>query len=309
MTEKNANANENTTAEVQVHSKFLTTGSARSFALTSTLGTFMRPPPLRPVLPRPRPGSCPNRMDSSPRTLSRLGPTRVCESVHKPSQLSQDRLADRNPGRRGTTAGRAVLPGAPSYTCRVTGVLADWVQDGLGSWWAPGLAFAAGVISFGSPCVFPLVPGYLSFVAGGEVRDERQPVVPILLFIAGFAAVFSALGAFTGAMTRLLRSTAGIRISGAIIISFGVLMLLYALRLGSPGLFLERRPLLERARPGRAWAFPLGVAFGAGWTPCIGPVLAGVLAIAGSQGGSLRGALLLFVYSPGLGLPFLSRQS
>ena len=187
----------------------------------------------------------------------------------------------------------------------MTGVLADWVQDGLGSWWAPGLAFAAGVVSFASPCVFPLVPGYLSFVAGGEVRDERQPVVPILLFIAGFAAVFSALGAFTGAMTRLLRSPAGIRISGAIIIAFGVLMLLYALRLGSPGLFLERRPLLERARPGRAWAFPLGVAFGAGWTPCIGPVLAGVLAIAGSQGGSLRGALLLFVYSMGLGLPFL----
>jgi cytochrome c-type biogenesis protein len=187
----------------------------------------------------------------------------------------------------------------------VTGVLADWVQDGLGSWWAPGLAFAAGVISFASPCVFPLVPGYLSFVAGGEARDERQPVVPILLFIAGFAAVFSALGAFTGAMTRVLRSPAGIRISGGIIIAFGILMLLYALRLGSPSLFLERRPLLERARPGRAWAFPLGVAFGAGWTPCIGPVLAGVLAIAGSQGGSLRGALLLFVYSMGLGLPFL----
>ena len=187
----------------------------------------------------------------------------------------------------------------------MTGVLADWIQDGLGSWWAPGLAFAAGLISFASPCVFPLVPGYLSFVAGGEVREEKQPVVPILLFIAGFAAVFSALGAFTGAMTRFLRSSAGIRISGAIIIAFGLLMLLYALRLGSPTLFAERRPLLDRVQPGRAWAFPLGVAFGAGWTPCIGPVLAGVLAIAGSQGGSLRGALLLFVYSLGLGLPFL----
>jgi cytochrome c-type biogenesis protein len=82
-------------------------------------------------------------------------------------------------------------------------------------------------------------------------------------------------------------------------------MVLYALRLGSPALFAERRPLLQRVRPGRAWAFPLGVAFGAGWTPCIGPVLAGVLAIAAAQGGSLRGASLLFVYSVGLGLPFL----
>ena len=187
----------------------------------------------------------------------------------------------------------------------MTGVLADWVQDGLGSWWAPGLAFAAGVVSFASPCVFPLVPGYLSFVAGGEVRDERQPVVPILLFIAGFAAVFSALGAFTGAMTRLLRSTAGIRISGAIIIAFGVLMVLYAL--GS-----DRRACSSNAGrcsnargPAARGRSRSAVAFGAGWTPCIGPVLAGVLAIAGSQGGSLRGALLLFVYSMGLGVPFL----
>jgi len=184
-------------------------------------------------------------------------------------------------------------------------LLADFVQDGLSAWWAPSLAFAAGVVSFASPCVFPLVPGYLSFVAGGETRDERRPVVPILLFITGFAAVFTALGAFTGAVTKILRSPAGVRISGAIIIAFGVLMVLYALRLGSPTLFAERRPLLSRVRPGRAWAFPLGVAFGAGWTPCIGPVLAGVLAIAAAQGGSLSGASLLFAYSLGLGLPFL----
>jgi cytochrome c-type biogenesis protein len=184
-------------------------------------------------------------------------------------------------------------------------VLADFVQDGLGSWWAPGLAFAAGIVSFASPCVFPLVPGYLSFVAGGESPEDRRPVVPILLFIAGFAAVFTALGAFTGAVTRVLRSEAGIRISGAVIVAFGVLMLLYALRMGSPGLFAERRPLLGKVRPGPAWAFPLGVAFGAGWTPCIGPVLGGVLTIAAAQGGSARGATLLFVYAVGLGLPFL----
>ena len=184
-------------------------------------------------------------------------------------------------------------------------MLADLVRDGLSAWWAPALAFAAGVVSFASPCVFPLVPGYLSFVAGGEAQDEGRPVVPILLFIGGFAAVFTALGAFTGAVTKVLRSQAGVRISGAIIIAFGVLMLLYALRLGSPSLFAERRPLLSRVRPGRAWAFPLGVAFGAGWTPSNGPVLAGVLAIAAVRGGSLRGASLLFVYSVGLGIPFL----
>jgi len=184
-------------------------------------------------------------------------------------------------------------------------VLADFVRDGLGAWWAPALAFAAGVVSFASPCVFPLVPGYLSFVAGGEAREERRPVVPILLFIAGFGVVFTLLGAFTGAATRLLRSSTGLRISGAVIIAFGVLMLLYALRLGSPWLFAERRPLLSTVRPGPAWAFPLGVAFGAGWTPCIGPVLAGVISIAAAQGGSARGAALLLVYSAGLGLPFL----
>jgi cytochrome c-type biogenesis protein len=188
-------------------------------------------------------------------------------------------------------------------------VLAGFVEDGLTSWWAPALAFAAGVVSFASPCVFPLVPGYLSFVAGrlGRHRggDQRRPIVPILLFIGGFAAVFTALGAFTATMTEILRSPLGIRISGLIIVAFGVLMLLEAFRWGSPSLFMERRPLLAKVKPGRAWAFPLGVAFGAGWTPCIGPVLAGVLAIAAAQGGSARGAFLLFTYSIGLGLPFL----
>jgi cytochrome c-type biogenesis protein len=192
----------------------------------------------------------------------------------------------------------------------MTPVLADLVEEGLASWWAPALAFAAGIVSFASPCVFPLVPGYLSFVAGGEAvtvdgATERRPVVPILLFIGGFAAVFTALGAFTATMTEILRSPLGIRISGLVIMAFGVLMLLEAFEWGSPTLFMERRPLLTKVKPGPAWAFPLGVAFGAGWTPCIGPVLAGVLAIAAAEGGSARGAFLLFMYSAGLGLPFL----
>ncbi len=184
-------------------------------------------------------------------------------------------------------------------------MVADFVQQGLASWWAPALAFAAGIVSFASPCVFPLVPGYLSFVAGGDVPEDERPVIPILLFIAGFATVFTLLGAFTVVVTRILRSPLGIRISGLVIIGFGVLMLLEALQRGSVRLFAERRPLLSKVRPGPAWAFPLGVAFGAGWTPCIGPVLAGVLAIAAAQGGSARGAFLLLVYSLGLGLPFL----
>ncbi len=102
--------------------------------------------------------------------------------------------------------------------------------------------------------------------------------------------------------TKRVLSTIAIIIAS---VAFGVLMLLYALRIGWPGMYAERRPLLEKVKPGRAWAFPLGVAFGAGWTPCIGPVLAGVLTIAASQGGSARGALLLFSYSLGLGVPFL----
>ncbi len=186
-------------------------------------------------------------------------------------------------------------------------VLADLVERGLASWWAPALAFAAGVVSFASPCVFPLVPGYLSFVAGGAAPREqgRGQLAPILLFIAGFATVFTLLGAFTGAATQVLRSAVGTRVAGLLVAVFGALLLLEALQLGGPALYAERRPLLARVRPGPAWAFPLGVAFGAGWTPCIGPVLAGVLAIAAAQGGSARGALLLLSYSAGLGLPFL----
>jgi cytochrome c-type biogenesis protein len=184
-------------------------------------------------------------------------------------------------------------------------MIADVVRTGLASWWAPALAFAAGVVSFASPCVFPLVPGYLSFVSGGQDREHR-PLVPILLFIAGFTFVFVGIfGGFTTAFQRVLRSSVGVRVTGAVIVAFGVLMVLYALRIGWPGLYAERRPLMQRVKPGAAWAFPLGMAFAAGWTPCIGPVLAGVLGLAAAQGGGLKSTFLLFMYSMGLGLPFL----
>jgi cytochrome c-type biogenesis protein len=201
-------------------------------------------------------------------------------------------------------------------------MIADVTTD-LTSWWAPGLAFVAGLVSFASPCVFPLVPGYLSFVAGGRavgvaaadgsaaVLGVDQPdasggvaLAPILLFIAGFSVVFVLLGAFASTFAQIFRGDVARWLGGGFVIAMGLLMLGYAWRRGPIGLYAERRPLLERARPGLWGAFPLGVAFGAGWTPCIGPVLAGILVIAAGQSAA-RGVLLLAAYSAGLGVPFL----
>ena len=178
--------------------------------------------------------------------------------------------------------------------------------DALGSWWAPALAFAAGVVSCASPCVLPLLPGYLSFVSGSSGEEEdRRSFAPMLLFVLGFAIVFTALGAFSRVFVPVLRSPLGQRVAGALVIVVGLLMVLYALRLGSPRLFAERRPFLSKVRPGPMGALPLGMAFAVGWTPCIGPVLAGILGLALAQGGGVWGALLLFFYSLGLGLPFI----
>ncbi len=190
------------------------------------------------------------------------------------------------------------------------------VTRGISEWWAPALAFAAGVVSFASPCVFPLVPGYLAFVSGsstvaGEDRNRRRQVLPIVLFILGFAIVFTALGVVVGqapggTLDRALHSDVVLRIAGAFVLLFGVAMVMYALRLGSPSMYAERRPLLSKVKPGPAGALPLGMAFALGWSPCIGPVLGVILAVAASQGGgAVRGGGLLFLYSLGLGLPFL----
>ncbi len=166
------------------------------------------------------------------------------------------------------------------------------VESGLSSWWAPGLAFAAGVVSFASPCVLPLVPGYVSFVTGRRAVDgtARRPLVPILLFILGFTIVFTLLGAFAGTFVRFIRNVWFQRLAGLVVATLGALMIGYALRRGSPSLYVERRPFLERVRPGTVGALPLGMAFAAGWTPCIGPVLGGILAIA-----AISGALLVVV--------------
>jgi cytochrome c-type biogenesis protein len=176
--------------------------------------------------------------------------------------------------------------------------------NALGAWWGPALAFAAGVVSCASPCVLPLLPGYLSFVSGTR-NEGRRPLLPMLLFVLGFAVVFTSLGAFSKVFVPVLRSPTASRVAGLLVAGVGALMLLYALRIGSPSLFADRRPFLARVRPGPVSALPLGMAFAAGWTPCIGPVLAGILGLAVAQGGGAWGALLLFSYSLGLGLPFV----
>ena len=193
-------------------------------------------------------------------------------------------------------------------------MIADLVQRGLASWWAPGLAFAAGLVSFASPCVLPLVPGYLSFVTGEEaaVGDEPGPIdrrgrlLPILLFILGFSVVFTVVGGFTASsVSRWLKSATGQRVAGVVVLAFGVFMLLYAFRTRLVWLYREGRPLLGFVRPGPAAAFPLGAAFAIGWTPCIGPVLGGILTLAAAQGSTARAVFLLLFYSAGLGIPFL----
>lgn len=179
------------------------------------------------------------------------------------------------------------------------------ITSGLTAWWAPGLAFVAGVVSFASPCVFPLVPGYLSFVTGDRLTEGgRARLAPTLLFVAGFTVVFTLYGAFATSLVSVFKGTTGQRVAGGVVIALGVFMIAYAFGRGSPSLFAEKRPLLSRVRPGTVGAMPLGMAFAAGWTPCIGPVLGGILGIAAQQS-TAGGAFLLVCYSLGLGVPFL----
>jgi cytochrome c-type biogenesis protein len=187
-------------------------------------------------------------------------------------------------------------------------MIADTSQT-LSHLWAPALALFAGFVSFASPCVLPLVPGYLSYVTGAAAV-ERPPRLadrlwPILLFVAGFTIVFTLYGAFSSTFVHLIKGRTGQVVAGVVIVVLGVLLIAYALGRGPISLFAERRPFLERARPGTAGALPLGMAFAAGWTPCVGPVLGAILAIAAS-GSAAWGAFLLVCYSLGLGIPFVA---
>ncbi|MGI8715356.1 MAG: cytochrome c biogenesis CcdA family protein [Solirubrobacteraceae bacterium] len=167
------------------------------------------------------------------------------------------------------------------------------------------VAFGAGLISFLSPCVLPLVPGYISSVAGGrpgEVRTRRV-IWPSLTFIASFSFIFIALGLLG---QRGLRSAptgpAALKVSGALIIVMGVLFMLAPL---VPAFSREWHVGRLMARAGRGGPVLTGAAFALAWTPCTGPTLGAILTVAGTSNSASRGAVLLAVYCAGLGVPFL----
>lgn len=175
------------------------------------------------------------------------------------------------------------------------------------------LAFAAGVVSFLSPCILPVVPGYLTFVSGmtldelreGDVgRARRRAALHALLFGLGFGLVFMTLGAAaTAAGQALARWLPTItRIGGVVVIVFGLYMV-GALRVG--WLARERRINLAARPSGWLGSVAVGIAFGAGWTPCIGPVLASILLFAGLEATVAEGTLLLATYGLGLAVPFV----
>lgn len=171
------------------------------------------------------------------------------------------------------------------------------------------LALLAGVVSFSSPCCLPLMPGYVSFVSGvaaqpGTIAVRTRVLGSAVLFVSGFAIVFTSLGAAASVLGGLFLADRAllVRVAGAFVLVMGLVML-GILRI--PLLSRELRLDMSKVRPAPVGAFPLGMAFAIGWTPCIGPVLAGILATASTSGGATRGALLLLVYSLGLGIPFL----
>jgi cytochrome c-type biogenesis protein len=185
-------------------------------------------------------------------------------------------------------------------------------------------AFAAGLLSFVSPCVLPLVPGYISYISGvtlDEIRGSpaspadaggvviasaarRQALISSVAFVIGFSLVFVSLGASASAIGQLLLPRLRLlgRIAGAVIVLFGLHMM-GVLQIG--WLYAEKRAQTRKRPAGFLGAILVGIAFAFGWTPCIGPILAAILTVAAAQDTVAKGVELLAVYSLGLGIPFL----
>ena len=168
-------------------------------------------------------------------------------------------------------------------------------------WVSVPIAFLAGLISFFSPCVLPLLPGYLGYVSG-STNTKSRVILGSLLFVLGFTVVFVLLGAGFGGFGSVLHTDTKnllMRISGALVILLGVVLV--------GGFDFTQRTAKLNIKPaaGLIGAPLLGVVFGLGWTPCIGPTLGAVLNLALDSGSALRGAFLAVIYSLGLGLPFV----
>ena len=176
-------------------------------------------------------------------------------------------------------------------------------------------ALLAGAISFLSPCVLPLVPPYLCYMAGASVGEltgkgevaadselRRKAVFRSLLFVLGFSVVFVSLGASATAIGKFLLQWSDVfaKVAGIVIIIMG----LHFLGLFKIG-FLQREARFQTSGSGPLGAFVMGLAFAFGWTPCIGPILAPILGLAGSRETVGEGAMLLAIYSAGLGIPFV----
>ena len=176
----------------------------------------------------------------------------------------------------------------------------------------PAVALA-GLLSFLSPCVLPLVPPYLTFIAGTTIEDlavesersaRRDVFLAAVLFVAGFSTVFVTLGATASVFGQFIRQYIDV-------LSFAAGLAIMAMGLHFLGVFrlafLYREARMQVEKPVGLWgAYVMGLAFAFGWTPCIGPILAAILAVASSEDTVMKGAGLLAVYSAGLGVPFLA---
>lgn len=175
-----------------------------------------------------------------------------------------------------------------------------------------GIAFLAGLVSFFSPCVLPLVPAYLSFLTGSGVDElntsfasaaRARVLLHSLSFIVGFTVIFVALGASASALGSTLRANQRLiaEVGGVIVIVLGLQMTgIFRLRI----LAMDKRVHLTSTKPSYAMSAVIGLAFAAGWSPCIGPILAGILTLASQARSVAEGTGLLLVYSLGLALPF-----
>jgi cytochrome c-type biogenesis protein len=175
------------------------------------------------------------------------------------------------------------------------------------------LAFMAGLVSFLSPCILPVVPSYLAFISGLTLEDLRESstadarraaAINSVLFVIGFSAVFMTMGWVATSFGRGVAAALPwlTRAGGVVMIAFGLYML-GALRL--PALARERRIRLSSRPAGPLGSLVVGIAFGAGWTPCIGPILGSILLYASLESTMAHGSVLLATYALGLGIPFV----